>query len=157
MSKEPITLEGLERLKGEIQRLKTVDRPQVIKAIAEARAHGDLKENGEYHAAREEQGLLEARIGELEHVLAVAQVIDHKAIKSNSIAFGATVTLLDLNINQQKKYQIVGKFESDIKAGKIPIASPLARALIGKKEGDVVTAQVPKGLQEFEILKVEYI
>lgn len=157
MNKEPITLEGHERLKEKIHRLKTKERPTVIKAIAEARAHGDLKENAEYHAAREQQGLLEARIYELENTLAVAQIIDYKAIKSDKVAFGATVTLLDIHTSTQKKYQIVGKFESDIKAGKIPIASPIARALIGKKEGDSVPIQVPKGLQEYEILKVEYI
>ena len=157
MNKEPITLDGHERLKQEIHRLKTQERSRIIKAIAEARAHGDLKENAEYHAAREEQGMLEARISHLENTLAMAHVIDLKAIKSNTIAFGATVSLLDLNTDQKKKYQIVGKFESDIKIGKIPIASPIARALIGKKEGEQVTIQVPKGLQEYEILKVEFI
>ncbi|MBI3019070.1 MAG: transcription elongation factor GreA [Deltaproteobacteria bacterium] len=157
MTKEPITLEGHEKLKQEVHRLKTVERPATIKAIAAARAHGDLKENAEYHAAREEQGFLEARIAELEHMLAVAHVIDHKTIKSESIAFGATVTVLDLQTDVQKTYQIVGKFESDVKVGKIPIASPIARALIGKKVGDEVTIQVPKGTQEFEILKVEYV
>ncbi|HBQ21296.1 MAG: transcription elongation factor GreA [Deltaproteobacteria bacterium GWA2_38_16] len=157
MNKEPITLEGHERLKEEIHRLKTKERPRIIKAIAEARAHGDLKENAEYHAAREEQGLLEARIAELENTLALAQVIDHKALSNGHIAFGATVTLLDLQTSQQKKYQIVGKFESDIKAGKIPIASPIARALIGRKVGEEVSIQVPKGLQEFEVLKIEYL
>ena len=157
MTKEPITLEGYEKLKREIQRLKTVERPATIKAIAAARAHGDLKENAEYHAAREEQGFLEARIAELEHMLALAQVVDHKAIKTDNIAFGATITLLDLQTDTRRTYQIVGKFESDVKSGKIPIASPIARALIGKKVGDEVTIQVPKGTQEFEVLKVEYV
>ena len=157
MTKEPITLDGYERLKQEIQRLKTVERPAAIKAIAAARAHGDLKENAEYHAAREEQGLLEARIADLEHTLALAHVIDHKTIKSDTIAFGATITVLDLQTDAKKTYQIVGKFESDVKVGKIPIASPIARALIGKKIGDEVTIQVPKGTQEFEVLKVEYV
>ncbi len=157
MTKEPITLEGHEKLKREVQRLKTVERPATIKAIAAARAHGDLKENAEYHAAREEQGLLEARIAELEHMLASAQVVDHKAIKMDGIAFGATITLLDLQTDSRRTYQIVGKFESDVKSGKIPIASPIARALIGKKVGDEVTVQVPKGIQEFEVLKVEYV
>lgn len=157
MQKEPITREGLERLKAEIHRFKTKERPAVVKAIAEARAHGDLKENAEYAAAKEKQGLLEARIRDLEHLLAMAEVIDHTAIRSEAIAFGATITVFDLNIQKERKFQIVGKFEMDVAFGKIPITSPIARSLIGKRVGDLALIQVPKGLQEFEILKIEYI
>jgi|SRR3989338_8001727 len=156
MDKEPITVEGLTRLRQEVDRLKKIERPQVVKAIAEAREHGDLKENAEYHAAREKQGLLEARIRDLEHLLAYAQVLDPKKHASQKVTFGATVTLLNLETDEEKTYQIVGKFESDIKAGKIPHTAPIARALIGKTEGDEVAIQVPKGRQEFEILKIEY-
>ncbi|MEK7791363.1 MAG: transcription elongation factor GreA [Deltaproteobacteria bacterium] len=156
MQKEPITSEGLERLRAEIHRLKTQERPQIIKAIAEARAHGDLKENAEYAAAKEKQGLLEARVRDLEQLLATAQVIDPKTIRSETIAFGATVTVFDVNLRKERRFQIVGKFETDIHSGKIPIASPIARALIGKRVGDLTEIQVPKGLQEFEILKIEY-
>ncbi len=149
---------GFEKLKLEIHRLKTIERPRVIRAIAEARAHGDLKENAEYHAAKEEQGLLEARIADMEQILALAHVIDYKTLQANgSISFGDTITLFDLQTDSQKKYQIVGKLESDIKSGKLPVSSPIARALIGKKLGEIVTIQVPKGLQEYEILKIEYI
>jgi len=157
MQKEPITQTGLERLQAEIHRLKTQERPRVIKAIAEARAHGDLKENAEYAAAKEKQGLLEARLRDLEHLLAMAEVIDHQSIRSETIAFGATVTIFDVNLQKERRFQIVGKFETDVPAGKIPIASPIARALIGKRVGDLAMIQVPKGLQEFEILKIEYI
>lgn len=157
MQKEPITREGLERLKAEIHRLKTKERPAVVKAIAEARAHGDLKENAEYAAAKEKQGLLEARLRDLEHLLAMAEVIDHISIRSETVTFGATITVFDLNIQKERKFQIVGRFETDIASGKIPITSPIARSLIGKRVGDQALIQVPKGLQEFEVLKIEYI
>lgn len=156
MQREPITLEGLERLRAEIHRMKTQERPQIIKAIAEARAHGDLKENAEYAAAKEKQGLLEARMRDLEQLLATAQVIDPKTIRSETIAFGATIAVFDVNLRKERRFQIVGKFETDIPSGKIPITSPIARALIGKRVGDLAEIQVPKGLQEFEILKIEY-
>ncbi len=157
MQNEPITPEGLERLTKEIGRLKAEDRPAVIKAIAEARAHGDLSENAEYHAAKEKQGLLEAQIRNLENMLAEANVIHYKNNSSDIVTFGATVTVYDLQTEENKKFQIVGKFESDIKLGKIPISSPIAKALIGKRMGDEVLVSVPKGTQEFEILKIEYI
>lgn len=158
MQREPITPEGYQKLKTELHRLKTKERPSVIQAISEARGHGDLKENAEYHAAREKQSLLEARILELEYLLSVAEIINHKDHQANKkVIFGSTVTVLDLNTDSQKKFQIVGKFESDIKSGKIPVSSPIAKALIGKQEGEGVSVQVPKGLQEFEILKIEFI
>ena len=157
MHREPITPEGLERLREELKRLKTKDSREVISAIAEARAHGDLKENGEYHAAREKQGLLEAHIAELENTLAAAQVIDHKKHVGDRVVFGSTVTVLDVNTNEKKRYQIVGKFESDIKAGKIPVASPIAKALVGRKIGEQISLQIPKGLLELEIEKIEFI
>lgn len=156
MHREPITPGGYQRLKEELHRLKTKDRPAIIKEIAAARGHGDLKENAEYHAAREKQGMLEARIGDLENLLAAAEVISHKE-HPGKVVFGATVTLLDLNLEIKKIYQIVGKFEADIKLGKIPFSSPIAKALIGKKKGDMVTVQVPKGIQEFEVLNVDVV
>lgn len=156
MHREPMTPEGHQRLKDELHRLKTKDRPAIIKEIAAARAHGDLKENGEYHAAREKQGLLEARIHDLENTLAAAQVIEHKETP-DKVVFGSWVKLLDLNTDQEKRYGIVGKFEADLKVGKITFNSPIARALIGKKKGEIVTAQVPKGLVEYEILDIELI
>ncbi|MBI2608858.1 MAG: transcription elongation factor GreA [Deltaproteobacteria bacterium] len=157
MSREPITPEGLKRLRAEIQRIKAQDRPQVIQAIAEARAHGDLKENAEYHAAKEKQGLLEARLRELENLLASAQVIDTRTIQSTKVTFGATVTIMNLDSNEERVFQIVGKYELSIKDGKIPVSSPLAKVLIGKSEGEQVTLRAPKGMQEYEILKVEFI
>lgn len=157
MQREPITPTGHEKLKTELHRLKTKERPAVIQDIATARAHGDLKENAEYHAAREKQGLLEARISQLESWLGAAQVINHMDHKGETVLFGCTVTIKDLNTDVIKKYQLVGKFESDIKMGKLPISSPIAHALIGKKEGDDVSVRVPKGLQEFEIIKIEFL
>jgi len=157
MQNEPITPEGHERLKAEVHRLKTKDRPAISKAIGKAAAHGDLKENAEYHAAREKQGLLEARIRLLEHLLASAQIIDYKSLKSSTVIFGATVTLREIPSGKNKRYKIVGKYETDIPSGKIPVSAPIARALIGKKAGDDVSVQVPKGLLEYEILKIELI
>ncbi|MBI4040783.1 MAG: transcription elongation factor GreA [Deltaproteobacteria bacterium] len=157
MQKEPITIDGHQRLLQEIKRLKSVERPAVVKSIEEARAHGDLKENAEYHAAKEKQGLLEAKIRDLEHLLAHAQILDPKSIKIDKVAFGATVTLRNLDTDEEKKYQLVGKFETDPKNGKIPISAPIARALLGKKAGEEVSVHVPKGVQQFEILEVDYI
>jgi transcription elongation factor GreA len=158
VSKTPITAAGAERLQAELNRLKTVDRPRVIQAIAEARSHGDLSENAEYHAAKEQQGLLEARIKDLEHKLATAQIIDPASIKGEErVVFGATVDLYDGHQNQKVRYQIVGDYEADIAQGKISISSPIARALIGKEPGDVVEVQVPGGTREYEILEVRYI
>jgi len=156
-NKEPITPGGAKLLRKEIQRIKAQERPAVIKAITEARAHGDLKENAEYHAAKEKQGLIEARLRDLENLLADAHVIDHLALKSETVTFGATVTLEELESGTEKKYQIVGKFEADVKKGRIPVSSPLAKSLIGKQVGEEVKVTVPKGIQEFEIKHIEYV
>lgn len=158
MNKMPITVAGAEQLQAELTRLKTVDRPRVIQAIADARAHGDLSENAEYHAAKEQQGLLEARIKDLETKLASAQVIDPTTIKSNGrVVFGATLELRDEHGGQTVTYQIVGDYEADIAQGKISISSPIARALIGKEQGDLVEVQVPGGVRQYEILDIRYV
>lgn len=158
MSKVPMTVVGAERLRTELDRLKGVERPRIIQAIAEARAHGDLSENAEYHAAKEQQGLLEARIKDLEHRLANAQVIDPKTVNANGrVVFGATLDLHDDHSGQDVTYQIVGDHEADIAQGKISVSSPIARALIGKEEGDVVEVQVPGGKRQYEILNIRYV
>ncbi|BAN69398.1 transcription elongation factor GreA [endosymbiont of unidentified scaly snail isolate Monju] len=152
-----MTLAGAEKLRAELQELKTVKRPAIIQAIAEAREHGDLKENAEYHAAREQQGFIEGRIKEIEAKLSHAQIIDVASLDAGGkVVFGATVVLLDLNTDEEKTYQIVGEDEADIKENKISVSSPIARALIGKEEGDEVTLQAPGGTHEFEILEVRY-
>ncbi|HHI77103.1 MAG TPA: transcription elongation factor GreA [Gammaproteobacteria bacterium] len=157
MQKTPMTLAGAEKLRAELQELKSVKRPAIIQAIAEARAHGDLKENAEYHAAREQQGFIEGRIKEIEAKLSHAQIIDVASLDAGGkVVFGATVVLLDLNTDEEKTYQIVGEDEADIKENKISVTSPVARALIGKEEGDEVTLQAPGGTHEFEILEVRY-
>lgn len=157
MDKHPMTLHGAERLRAELNELKTVKRPAVIAAISEARAHGDLKENAEYHAAREQQGFIEGRIKDIEGKLSHAQVIDvTKLDTGGKVVFGATVVLLDLNTDEEKVYQIVGVDEADLKHGKISVTSPVARALIGKQEGDEVGLEAPGGMHEFEILEVRY-
>ena len=153
----PITLQGAQRLRAELEELKSVKRPAVINAIAEARAHGDLKENAEYHAAREQQGFIEGRIKQLEGELSHAQVIDVSSLNAGSrVVFGATVELADVDTDEQKSYQIVGDLEADIKLGLIAISSPVARALIGKNEGDSVTIEAPGGTREYEIVAVSY-
>jgi len=153
-----MTVVGAEKLKTELQRLKTVERPRIIQAIAEARSHGDLSENAEYHAAKEQQGFTEGRITELEHKLATAQVIDPKTVNANGrVVFGATLNLMDERSGQEVTYQIVGDHEADIASGKISISSPIARALIGKELGDVVEVQVPDGLRSYEILDIRYV
>jgi len=153
----PLTLQGSQRLRAELEQLKSVQRPAVILAIAEARAHGDLKENAEYHAAREQQGFIEGRIKQLESELSHAQVIDVSTLNAGSkIVFGARVTLADVETDQEKHYQIVGDLEADIKQGLIAISSPVARALIGKHEGDSVTIEAPGGTSEYEIVAVAY-
>ncbi|HEY5719760.1 MAG TPA: transcription elongation factor GreA [Gammaproteobacteria bacterium] len=158
MNKVPLTARGAEKLRAELQELKSVSRPSVIKAIAEARAHGDLKENAEYHAAREQQGFIEARIRDLEYKLAHAQVIDVSKLNADGkVVFGATVELHDETSGEPVRYQIVGEDEADIKAGMISVNSPIARALIGKVEGDEVTLQAPGGARRYEILAVEYL
>jgi transcription elongation factor GreA len=158
MSKVPMTVHGHELLQEELKRLKSVDRPQVIEAIAEARAHGDLKENAEYHAAKDQQGFIEMRIKDLEGKLSHLQVIDVTAIDGKGkVIFGSTVELLDEDTEQELEYRIVGEDEADIKNNLISYTSPIARALIGKSEGDVVSFQAPGGEKNFEILEVKYI
>ena len=154
----PITMKGAQRLREELEHLKSVKRPKVIAAIAEAREHGDLKENAEYHAAREEQGFIEGRIKQLEGELSHAEVIDISKLNAGSkVVFGATVTLADVESDEEKRYQIVGDLEADIKLGLIAISSPVARALIGKNEGDSVAIAAPAGQHEYEIVSVEYL
>ncbi len=158
MSKVPLTHRGAEKLREELQLLKGVKRPAVIKAIAEARAHGDLKENAEYHAAREQQSFIEGRIKDIEGKLSNAQVIDVTQVAANGkVIFGATVELTDEGSGKEVAYQIVGEDEADIKANLISITSPIARALIGKVEGDSVEVKTPGGLKSYEILAVKYL
>lgn len=153
-----MTISGAEHLKEELHQLKTLKRPQVIAAIAEARAHGDLKENAEYHAAKEMQGFIEGRINEIETKLATAQIIDITKINNlGKVIFGSTIHLINMDNEEKMTYQIVGEDEADIKHSKISVASPIARALIGKEEGDSVDVQTPAGLLNLEIDKVEYI
>ncbi len=154
----PLTAKGAERLREQLERIKTVDRPRIIEAIAEARAHGDLSENAEYHAAREQQSFIEARIAALENVLADAQIIDVTAVNAgDKVVFGATVTLVHLDTEKEVVYQIVGEEEADIDQGRISINSPIARALIGKETGEVAEVMAPGGNTEYEILQVDYI
>jgi len=157
MSKIPMTAEGFARLEEELRHLKTVERPAVIRAIAEAREHGDLSENAEYHAARERQSFIEGRLAELEDKIARAEVIDPKKLSGKQVMFGATVTLVDEDTEEKTKYQIVGPDESDINAGRISISSPLARALIGKTVGDSAEVSTPSGTKSYEIVKVAFI
>ncbi|MBD3635146.1 transcription elongation factor GreA [Methylophaga sp. OBS1] len=153
----PITSRGAEALKDELKQLKTVARPQVVAAIAEAREHGDLKENAEYHAAREQQSFIEGRIQELEGTLSQSQIIDPASLpKDGRVVFGVTVTLLNIDNDAEVKYQIVGDYESDIKLNRISVSSPIARALIGKEIDDVVTVQAPGGNIEYEIVDISY-
>ena len=152
-----MTLQGAQRLRAELEELKSVRRPAVINAIAEARAHGDLKENAEYHAAREQQGFIEGRIKQLEGELSHADIIDVSKLDAGSrIVFGAKVTLADVETGEERRYQIVGDLEADIKQGLIAISSPVARALIGKHEGDSVTIEAPGGTREYEVVEVGY-
>lgn len=156
MDKIPITLQGFDRLEAELKQLKSVERPAVIAAIAEARAHGDLSENAEYSAAKEKQSFIEGRISELEAVISRAEKIDVKGIKADKVMFGATVTIVDEESEEESTYQIVGDYESDIKQHRISISAPVARALIGKKAGESATVKTPKGERDYEVLKVEY-
>ncbi len=157
MNRAPLTKEGADRLRKELEHLKKVVRPQIIEAIAEARAHGDLKENAEYHAAREQQSFTEGRINELEGSLSSAQIIDVSKLNAGSrIVFGARVELEDMDDGKQLNYQIVGDLEADISEGRISVSSPIARALIGKEEGDVIEFQAPGGEKEYEVLSVAY-
>tara|TARA_Y100001970_G_scaffold164354_1_gene200811 strand:+ start:1332 stop:1808 length:477 start_codon:yes stop_codon:yes gene_type:complete len=158
MEKEPITLEGLEKLKKELQELKSIKRPKIIKAIAEARAHGDLKENAEYHAAKDEQAKTEGRINRINDLIARANVIDVTKIeKKDSVIFGSTVDLVDLENNEKKTYKIVGEDEADLKKNFIFFKSPIAKALIGKNKKDLITVTTPSGEKNFEIVEVKYI
>jgi transcription elongation factor GreA len=157
MEKVPMTLAGLERLESDLKRYKTEERPAVIAAIAEARAHGDLSENAEYHAAKERQSFIEGQITEIEDLIARAEVIDVSTLSGDTIKFGATVTLVDIETDKERTYQIVGEVESDIKEGRLSIISPLARALIGKSEGDDVDFAAPGGQRAYEILSVNYV
>ena len=157
MSRAPLTLNGAQRLRDELDQLKSVKRPEIINAISEARAHGDLKENAEYHAAREQQSFIEGRIKQLESELSHAEVIDVARLNAGTrVVFGAKVTLADVETDEEKRYQIVGDLEADIKQSMIAISSPLARALIGKNEGDSVTIDAPAGQREYEIISVAY-
>ena len=158
MDKEPITINGLEKLKEELIFLKEKKRPEIVGAIAEARSHGDLKENAEYHAAKEQQSHNEGRIQEVEDLIARANVIDVTQIKNNdNVIFGSTVTVLDLETNQKKTYKIVGKDEADIKKNYIYFKSPIGKSLIGKSKKDLITVDAPSGEKNFEIIEVKYI
>ena len=156
MNKIPMTVAGHKALDEELKRLKSVERPAVIAAIAEAREHGDLSENAEYHAAKERQGWIEGRVQELEDKIARAQVIDVTKMSGIQVKFGATVTVVDEDTDQESTYKIVGDDEADVKSGKISLSSPIARAMINKEEGDVVEVNAPGGVKSYEILKVEW-
>jgi transcription elongation factor GreA len=151
-----MTAGGFQRLQDELKHLKAVERPAIIRAIAEAREHGDLSENAEYHAARERQSFIEGRVGELEDRISRAEVIDPKTLTGNNVKFGATVTLVDEDTDEKTSYQLVGEFEADISNGLLSITSPLARALIGKTKGDSVEVVTPGGSKAYEILKVAF-
>ena len=158
MNKEAITVKGLENLKSELDELKKVKRPQIVAAIAEARSHGDLKENAEYHAAKEQQAQTESRVIEINDIIARANVIDVTKIENNgNVIFGSTVTVQDLEINKKKTYKIVGKDEADISKNLIFFKSPIGKALIGKTVEDMVTVETPSGEKNFEILNIQYI
>jgi len=152
-----MTTEGYRKIEEEIRHLKTVERPAVIAAIAEARTHGDLSENAEYHAAKERQGFIEGRVMELEDLISRAQVIDTSKLSGDQIKFGATVTVVDEDTEEKAVYQIVGDFEADVKQGRISVSSPIARALIGKEAGDTVEVNTPGGGRSYEIVKVKYV
>ncbi len=157
MERIPMTAGGFRALEDEINHLKSVERPEVIRAIAEARAHGDLSENAEYHAAKERQSFIEGRVIELEDMIGRADVIDVSKLSGKTIKFGATVTLVDEDTDEERKYQIVGDMEADAKGGRISISSPISRALIGKTVGDTVEVAAPGGARSYEILKVAFL
>ncbi len=156
MNKIPLTKSGFDDLEAELKDLKHTQRPNVIQAIAEAREHGDLSENAEYHAAREQQSFIEGRIEQVEAILSMAEIIDPAKISGDTVKFAATVTIVDEETDEEKTYQIVGDEESDIDSGKLAISSPVARALIGKKVGDSVEVRTPKGSVDYEILEIVY-
>lgn len=155
--KFPMTAPGLAQLEEELKHLKTTARPEVIRLIAEAREHGDLSENAEYHAARERQSFIEGRVGELEDKIARAEVIDISSLSGDTVTFGATVTLVDEDTEEKLTYQLVGELEADVKEGRLAITAPLSRALIGKEVGDSVEVNTPKGEKAYEILKVNFV
>ena len=157
MEKVPMTADGYTRLQEELKHLKTVERPTVIRAIAEAREHGDLSENAEYHAARERQSFIEGRVLELEDRISRADVIDVTALSGDSVKFGATVKLADEDTDEEATYQIVGQDESDIKAGRLSVTAPLARGLIGKTVGDVVEVTTPNGSKSYEVMDIQFV
>ena len=158
MNRIPLTAKGAQRLRRQLDELKSVERPRVIRAIAEARSHGDLSENAEYHAAREQQGFIEGRIAILDEALALAEIIEVEKIDARGkVVFGATVELLNLESNLEFRYQIVGEKEADIDQGSLSVTAPIARALIGKEEGDVIEVNAPGGVVEYEILSISYI
>jgi transcription elongation factor GreA len=156
MERVPMTIEGFKHLETELHRLKAEERPRIILAISEARAHGDLSENAEYHAAKEAQGLNESRVADLEDKLSRAEVVDTAKLSGTTIKFGATVTLVDEDTDEKVKYKIVGDLEANVRDGKISISSPIARALIGKSKGDTAEVTTPKGSRSYEVLKVEW-
>ncbi len=158
MNRIPMTAKGAQRLRRQLGELKSVERPRIIRAIAEARSHGDLSENAEYHAAREQQGFIEGRIATLDEALAVAEIIEVEKIDADGkIVFGATIELLNLEREEEVRYQIVGEKEADINLGLLSVTAPIARALIGKEEGDVIEVNAPGGVVEYEVLAVSYI
>lgn len=158
MRRSPLTAKGAERLRAELRRLKTEERPKIIAAIAEARSHGDLSENAEYHAAREQQSFIEGRIKEIEAHLSNSEIIDVTTISAgNKVVFGATVDLEDQDDGNKVVYQIVGEAEADIKVGRISVSSPIARALVGKSQGDIVDVVAPSGIRSYEIISVRYV
>jgi transcription elongation factor GreA len=157
MDKVPLTIKGYAALEEELRHRQQIERPRIIQAIAEARSHGDLSENAEYHAAKEAQGHNEGRIAELEDRLARAEVIDVSKLSGNSVMFGATVTVVDEDTDEEKRYQIVGENEADVRSGKVSITSPIARALIGKKIGDTVEVNTPGGGKSYEVVNVAFV
>ena len=156
MERVPMTIEGYRTLEAELQRLKSEERPRIIQAISEARSHGDLSENAEYHAAKDAQGLNEARVADLEDRISRADVIDTSKLSGNTVKFGATATLVDEDTDEKVKYRIVGDFEASVRDGKISISSPIARALIGKSKNDTAEVTTPKGARSYQILKIEW-
>jgi transcription elongation factor GreA len=157
MEKVPMTAEGYHALDEELKRLKTVERPAVIAAIGEARLHGDLSENAEYHAAKDRQGWIEGQIAEIEDKMARAQVIDVSKLSGKQVKFGATVSVIDEDTEEKARYQIVGEHEADVKQGRVSITSPIARAMIGKESGETVEVNTPNGVKAYEITKVEWV
>ena len=156
MERVPMTVKGYQALEAELHRLKAEERPRIVQAIAEARAHGDLSENAEYHAAKEAQGMNEAKVAELEDKLGRADVIDPAKLSGETVKFGATVKLVDEDTEEEVSYQIVGEMEADVRGGKVSISSPIARALIGKRNGDIIEVNTPKGARSYEVLAISW-